>query len=130
VGISVDSAESHFAWSNAARKDGGLGGPLAYPLVSDLSGAISEAFGCRWLSGHSCRATYILDPNGTVKHLSMNADECGRSVDEILRLLTALQYAEGHPGEACPVGWAKGHKAIKADPVGSKEYFAAVNKKK
>ena len=51
-----------------------------YPLVSDLSGAISEAFGCRWLAGHSCRATYILDPNGTIKHLSMNVDPCGRNV--------------------------------------------------
>lgn len=130
VAISVDSVESHLAWSNVARKDGGLGAPLAYPLVSDLSGGISEAYGARWLAGHSCRATYLIDPEGTIKHVSLSADAVGRNVDEILRLLTAFQYAAEHPGEGCPIGWTKGQRTIKTDPVGSKEYFAATASKK
>ena len=124
IGISVDSAESHLRWSHASRKDGGLGAPLAFPLVSDLSGAIAETFGCRWLAGHSCRATYIVDSTFTVRHLSLNHDPVGRNVDEILRIISALKHAEEHPGEACPIGWTKGKPTIKADPVGAKEYFS------
>lgn len=69
VAISVDSPESLLAWSRTSRRDGGLGGALNYPLVSDLSGGIGEAYGARWLAGHTCRATYILDRDMTVQHL-------------------------------------------------------------
>ena len=129
VGFSVDSAHSHLAWSQAPRTAGGLGGNLAFPLVSDMSHTISDAYSCLWHRGHTLRATYIIDETFTVRHLSFNDDAVGRNLDEILRLVAAFQHADANPDQACPVGWTKGSKTIVTDHDKKAEYFAAANKK-
>jgi alkyl hydroperoxide reductase subunit AhpC len=73
------------------------------------------------------RATFIVDPSGNVRSVQMNDLPVGRSVDEVLRIVQAFQYVEKH-GEVCPAGWKPGAATMKADPKGSQEYFAAVNK--
>ncbi|KAJ3039805.1 hypothetical protein HDV00_011713 [Rhizophlyctis rosea] len=129
VGCSVDSKHSHLAWINQPRKEGGLG-HLKYPLISDITKNISHEYGVLVESGPdvglALRGTFIIDPEGIVRHLSINDLNVGRSVDETLRLLDALQFAKEH-GEVCPAGWKKGDKSMKADPKGSKEYFESVN---
>jgi alkyl hydroperoxide reductase subunit AhpC len=74
------------------------------------------------LQGAPLRATYIIDPAGVLRHMSVNDAPVGRSVDETLRLVQALQFADKH-GEVCPAGWTPGAATIKADPVKSMEYF-------
>ncbi|KAJ3034263.1 peroxiredoxin [Rhizophlyctis rosea] len=128
VGASVDSKHSHLAWINQTRKEGGLG-QLKYPLISDITKRISHDYGVLVDSGPdvglALRGTFIIDPEGIVRHLSINDLNVGRSVDETLRLLDALQFAKEH-GEVCPAGWKKGDKSMKPDPKGSKEYFQNV----
>lgn len=130
AGVSVDSKYTHLAWLRTPRNAGGLAPvgdhqkPFVLPLVSDLTHALSKSFGvfdeeC----GHSKRAVVIVSDAGVVREVLVNDDAVGRSVDEVLRLVQALQYADAHDGEACPVNWTPGNATIKADPVGSKEYF-------
>lgn len=73
-------------------------------------------------AGVTLRGTVIIDPTGVVRHVSVNDAPIGRNVDEVLRLVQALQYVEKH-GEVCPAGWKPGAKTMKADPKGSQEYF-------
>jgi alkyl hydroperoxide reductase subunit AhpC len=63
---------------------------------------------------------------GIVQHSTINNLGFGRSVDETLRVLQALQHVQAHPDEVCPAGWTPGAKTMKPDPVGSKEFFAAI----
>ncbi|KAJ3096114.1 peroxiredoxin, partial [Phlyctochytrium bullatum] len=77
-------------------------------------------------AGLALRGTFIIDPKGVVRHISINDLGVGRSVDETLRLVEALQFNEKH-GDVCPAGWKKGAKTMVADPVKAKEYFSAVN---
>ena len=128
VGMSVDSVDSLLAWSKAPRNVGGLGGSLSYPLVSDLSHEISEAYGTLWNKGHTLRGTFIIDRTFTVRHVSLNDDPVGRSVDEILRLVAAYQHHDANPDQVCPIGWNKGDKTITTDHDKKLDYFKAVNK--
>lgn len=124
LGVSVDSQFSHLAWIQTDRKNGGLG-ELKYPLVSDLSKSISESYGV--LDNNiALRGLFIIDPEGVIQHSTINNLAFGRSVDETLRTLQALQYVQSHPDEVCPAGWKPGSKTMKPDPKGSKEYFAAL----
>eukprot|EP01087_Luapelamoeba_hula_P004265 TRINITY_DN141_c0_g1_i1.p2 TRINITY_DN141_c0_g1~~TRINITY_DN141_c0_g1_i1.p2 ORF type:complete len:199 (-),score=25.57 TRINITY_DN141_c0_g1_i1:72-668(-) len=127
IGISVDSKFSHLAWLNTSRKEGGLGGSLNYPLVSDLTHSISRDYDVLIEeAGHSLRGLFIINPSGTVVQITKNDPPVGRSVDETLRLVQAFQFVEKH-GEVCPVNWTPGSATMKADPKGSKEYFEKVN---
>uniref|UniRef100_A0A8C6Q8T1 Thioredoxin-dependent peroxide reductase, mitochondrial n=1 Tax=Nothobranchius furzeri TaxID=105023 RepID=A0A8C6Q8T1_NOTFU len=105
VGVSVDSHFTHLAWVNTPRKAGGLGN-IHIPLLSDLNKQISRDYGVllegpgialRW-------GLFIIDPNGVVKHMSVNDLPVGRSVEETLRLVKAFQFVETH-GEVCPASW-------------------------
>ncbi|KAI9205658.1 thioredoxin-like protein [Polychytrium aggregatum] len=129
VGASVDSKFSHLAWINQPRKEGGLG-DLKIPLISDITKNISHDYGVLIDEGPNVgvalRGTFIIDPAGVVRHITVNDTGVGRSVDETLRILEAIQFNDQH-GEVCPAGWKKGAKTMKADPVKSKEYFEAVN---
>lgn len=129
VGLSVDSKHSHWAWTQSPRAAGGLGGPLKIPLISDLSHAISEQYGCLWDKGHTLRALYIIDAKFKIRHVTLNDDPVGRSVDETLRLVQAYQHHDSNPNEVCPIGWKKGDATIIDNHKRKTEYFAKVNKK-
>ena len=107
------------------RKEGGLG-DIAYPIISDLKKNISDAYGVLNEEGIALRGLFIIDKEGIVQHATINNLAFGRSVDETLRVLQALQYVQDNPDEVCPAGWKPGEKTMKPDPSGSKEYFAAI----
>ncbi len=122
LGASVDSEYSHLAWIKTPRKDGGLG-DLKYPLVADLNKSISRDYGVLLEGGVALRGLFLIDREGIVRHITINDLPLGRSVDEALRVLDALQYFEKH-GEVCPANWKPGGDTIKPNPQGSKEYFS------
>ncbi|KAJ3020666.1 UNVERIFIED_CONTAM: Peroxiredoxin-2 [Siphonaria sp. JEL0065] len=128
VGASVDSKHSHLAWTNQPRNQGGLG-KLNIPLISDITKQISADYGVLIEQGTdiglALRGTFIIDPKGIVRQITINDLDVGRSVDETLRLIEAFQYHEKN-GEVCPMGWTKGQKGMIADPLKSKDYFAEV----
>ncbi|XP_040905417.1 thioredoxin-dependent peroxide reductase, mitochondrial [Toxotes jaculatrix] len=126
VGVSVDSHFTHLAWINTPRKTGGLG-HIHIPLLSDLNKQISRDYGVLLEGpGIALRGLFIIDPNGVVKHMSVNDLPVGRSVEETLRLVKAFQFVETH-GEVCPASWTPDSPTIKPTPHGSKEYFEKVN---
>ena len=122
LGCSVDSQYTHLAWRNTPRNKGGLG-EIKYPLIADLDKKISEAYGVLLPSGVALRGLFLIDKNGIVRHELVNDLPLGRSVDEALRMVKALQFFEKH-GEVCPANWQEGKPAMKADPSGSQEYFS------
>ncbi|KAL2500082.1 2-Cys peroxiredoxin BAS1-like [Abeliophyllum distichum] len=126
LGVSIDSVFSHLAWVQTDRKSGGLG-DLKYPLVSDVTKSISKLYGVLIPDqGIALRGLFIIDKEGVIQHSTINNLAIGRSVDETLRTLQALQYVQENPDEVCPAGWKPGDKSMKPDPKLSKEYFAAV----
>lgn len=122
LGVSVDSHYTHLAWRNTPRTDGGLG-EITYPLVSDLSKEISKAYDVLLPSGVALRGLFLIDKGGIVRHQLVNDLPIGRSVDEALRIVKALQYYEAH-GEVCPADWKEGARTIKPTPTESKKFFA------
>ena len=125
LGVSVDSQFTHLAWRNTPRNNGGLG-ELAYPRVADLNKSIARDYGCLIEeSGIALRGLYVIDPKGVVRAAIVHDLPVGRSVDEVLRVIKAFQFVEKH-GEVCPANWTEGKATMKADPKGSKEYFAKV----
>ncbi|XP_051217041.1 2-Cys peroxiredoxin BAS1, chloroplastic [Lolium perenne] len=126
LGVSIDSVFSHLAWVQTDRKSGGLG-DLKYPLISDVTKSISKSFGVLIPDqGIALRGLFIIDKEGVIQHSTINNLAIGRSVDETMRTLQALQYVQENPDEVCPAGWKPGEKSMKPDPKGSKEYFAAI----
>jgi peroxiredoxin (alkyl hydroperoxide reductase subunit C) len=126
LGVSVDSVFSHLAWIQTDRKEGGVG-DLNYPLVADIKKEISAAYNVLVPEeGIALRGLFIIDKDGIIQHATINNLAFGRSVDETLRTLQALQYVQSHPDEVCPAGWKPGDLTMTPDPVKSKEYFAAV----
>lgn len=126
LGVSVDSEFSHLAWIQTDRKEGGIG-DIDYPLVSDIKKEISTAYNVLDPdAGVSLRGLFIIDPEGVIQHATVNNLSFGRSVDETLRTLKAIQYVQSHPDEVCPAGWKEGDKTMIPDPVKSKAYFANV----
>jgi peroxiredoxin (alkyl hydroperoxide reductase subunit C) len=126
LGVSVDSEFAHLAWIQTDRKSGGVG-DVEYPLVSDLKKEISTAYNVLDPdAGVSLRGLFIIDKEGVIQHATINNLSFGRSVDETLRTLKAIQYVQSHPDEVCPAGWQEGDATMVPDPVKSKVYFAAV----
>ena len=122
IGVSVDSVNSHQAWLRTPKNDGGIAG-VTYPIVADLTKSISRAYDVLDEDvGIAYRGTFIIDKTGKVMAQNVNHRPIGRSVDEALRLLDAVQYFEQH-GEVCPAGWTKGKKAMKASNEGVKAFF-------
>lgn len=126
LGVSVDSEFSHLAWTQTDRKSGGVG-DLAYPLVADIKKEISAAYNVLDPeAGIALRGLFIIDKDGVIQHSTINNLAFGRSVDETLRTLQAIQYVQSHPDEVCPANWKPGDATMNPDPVKSKEFFAAV----
>ncbi len=124
IGVSVDSHFSHLAWRNTPRRDGGIG-EVAYPLVSDLDKSISRRYGVLVEKpGIALRGLFIIDASGKLRHITVNDLPLGRNVDEVLRVVDAIQFNEKH-GEVCPANWKKGDDGMKPDQGGLKSYASA-----
>jgi peroxiredoxin 2/4 len=136
VGCSVDSEYSHWKWLQTEKKDGGIRG-VKYPLVSDQSQIIAENFdvlageweygenGTSHFSGtpRSYRGLFLIDKDGIVRHQVVNDMPLGRSIDEALRVIDALQFFEEN-GEVCPADWHRGDKAIKETQESVSSYLS------
>lgn len=123
LGVSIDSHFSHLAWRNTPRDQGGLG-DIQYPLVADLKKQIARDYDVLFGEEVALRGLFLIDQQGIVRHQVVNDLPLGRSVDEALRMVQALQYFEKN-GEVCPANWKEGSRTIKPNVDGSKEFFAA-----
>ncbi len=123
LGVSVDSHYSHLAWRNTPRESGGIGA-IGYPLVADLDKKIAESYDVLLKGGIALRGLFLVDKEGVVRHQVVNDLPLGRSVDETLRMVEALQYFEKN-GEVCPANWREGARTIKPNPQDSKSFFKA-----
>lgn len=122
IGVSVDSHFSHWAWKNTPVDKGGIGN-IQYPLVADLTKSIAREYGVLVNDAVALRGLFLIDRDGVVRHALVNDLPLGRSVDEALRVLDALQYTEKH-GEVCPANWKKGDDAMKPSADGVANYLA------
>ncbi|MEM7673912.1 MAG: peroxiredoxin [Verrucomicrobiota bacterium] len=122
VGVSIDSQFSHFAWRNTPVNEGGIG-PVRFPMVADVKHEICRAYGIEHEAGVAMRGTFLIDKDGVVQHQVVNNLPLGRSVDELLRMVDALQYFEEH-GEVCPANWKSGEEAMAPTAEGVKSYLA------
>lgn len=123
LGVSIDSHFTHLAWRNVARTEGGIG-KIEYPMVADLGGNIARAYDVLLPGGIALRGLFLIDKNGQVRHQVVNDLPLGRSVDEALRMVQALQYFEKN-GEVCPADWKAGKRTIKPTVNDSKQFFNA-----
>ena len=122
IGVSVDSHFSHAAWANTERKEGGIKG-ITYPLVSDFNKTIATDYNVLLPGGMALRGLFIINEAGVLKHITVNDLSLGRNVEEVLRVLDAVDFSEKH-GEVCPANWKKGEKAMKPTQDGLKAYVA------
>ncbi len=123
IGVSIDSHFSHLAWKNTPVQKGGIGN-IQYPLVADISKEITKSYGILTGPGIALRGSFLIDKQGIVKHQVVNDLSLGRDIDEMLRIVDALQFTEEH-GEVCPAGWNKGKAAMKGSTEGVAQYLAA-----
>lgn len=123
VGISIDSQFTHFAWRNTPVKEGGIG-PVQFPIVADISHSITRAYGIEHPDSVALRASFLIDKAGIVQHQVVNNLPLGRNVDEMLRMVDALQFTEEH-GEVCPAGWQKGESGMRPTAEGVASYLSA-----
>lgn len=124
IGVSIDSQFSHNAWRNTAINDGGIG-QVGYTLVADVKHDICQAYDVEHPeAGVAFRGSFLIDTNGMVRHQVVNDLPLGRNIDEMLRMVDALQFHEEH-GEVCPAGWKDGDKGMAASPSGVAEYLAS-----
>ncbi len=121
IGISIDSQYSHYAWRNTPIDKGGIG-VIGFPLIADVNHEITRAYGVEHPDGVALRASFLIDKEGIVQHQVVNNLPLGRSVDEMLRMVEALQFTEEH-GEVCPAGWQKGEEGIRPDAEGVAQYL-------
>lgn len=136
VGISTDTEQCHWAWLQTPKNHGGIQG-VKYPLVADANRTISSAYDV--LNGEygvdedgrltassemiAYRGLFLIDKAGVVRHQVVNDLPLGRSVDEALRIVDALNFFETH-GEVCPANWSAGKDGMKADHAGVADYLS------
>jgi len=122
-GVSIDSVFTHTAWRNTDIKNGGIG-PLKFTLISDVLHNICQAYGVEHPeAGVAFRGAFLIDKAGNVRAQQVNDLPIGRNIDELLRLVDALQFHEKH-GEVCPAGWNKGEAGMQADAQGVATYLS------
>jgi len=136
IGASTDSEFSHWKWLQTPQKEGGIQG-VTYPLVVDQNLTISKNYdvlvgseeydeeGNETFVGEpkAYRGLFLIDKQGVVRHQLVNDLPLGRNVDEVLRMIDALQFTEEY-GEVCPANWKKGEKALKATQEGIASYLS------
>ena len=122
VGVSIDSQFTHNAWRNTPTENGGIGA-VKYALAADVKHEIAKAYGIEHPeAGVALRASFLIDKNGVVRHQMVNDLPLGRNIDEMLRMVDALQFHEEH-GEVCPAQWEKGKEGMKDNPEGVAKYL-------
>ena len=122
IGVSVDSHFSHLAWKNTPVNKGGIGN-VRFPLVADITKEISRSYGVLLNDSVALRGLFLIDKEGIVRHALVNDLPLGRSVDEALRVLDALQFTEKH-GEVCPANWHAGEEGMTPSADGVASYLA------
>jgi peroxiredoxin (alkyl hydroperoxide reductase subunit C) len=122
IGVSVDSHYTHLAWKNTPRGEGGVG-DIKYPLVADLNKNIARDYGILVDESVALRGLFLIDKEGVVRHELVNDLGLGRSVDEAVRTLDALQHTE-KKREVCPANWEEGQEAMKPSADGVANYLA------
>jgi peroxiredoxin (alkyl hydroperoxide reductase subunit C) len=123
IGVSIDSKHTHYAWRNTDVNQGGIG-PVRFPIVADVDHAITQAYGIEHPDEKvAMRATFLIDKEGIVQHQVVNNLPLGRNVDELIRMIDALQFHEEH-GEVCPAGWQKGDDGMKENAEGVANYLS------
>lgn len=123
ITISIDSHFTHLAWRNTPVEKGGIGA-VGYSMVADITHDICQSYGVEHPEiGVAFRGTFLIDKEGIVRSEIINDLPIGRNMDELLRLVDAVQYHEKH-GEVCPANWKKGETAIKATSEGIANYLA------
>jgi peroxiredoxin (alkyl hydroperoxide reductase subunit C) len=123
LGVSIDSQFSHLAWKNTPVEKGGIGN-VGYTLVADIKHEICKAYDVEADGGVAYRGSFLIDKSGVVQHQVVNNLPLGRNIDEMLRMVDALQFTEEH-GEVCPAGWNKGKAGMSASTEGVAKYLAA-----
>ena len=122
VGVSIDSEFTHNAWRNTPTENGGIGA-VKYALAADVKHEIAKAYGIEHPEeGVALRGSFLIDKNGVVRHQVVNDLPLGRNIDEMLRMVDALQFHEEH-GEVCPAQWEKGKEGMKDSPEGVAKYL-------
>ncbi len=123
IGCSIDSQFTHLAWRNTPVENGGIG-EVAYPLVADVKHEICQAYDVEFAdAGVAFRGSFLIDKDGVVRHQVVNDLPLGRNVDEMLRMIDALQFTEKY-GEVCPAGWTKGDEGMTPTGDGVASYLA------
>ena len=125
LGLSVDSQYVHKAWVDAKPEDGGLGGDLNYPLLSDINKQAARDYGILLEeAGVALRGLFLVDPDGMIMHSTINNLSVGRSVTEAKRVLKAFQFVTSNNGLVCPADWDEGKDTMAADSEGMKKYLS------
>lgn len=123
IAVSIDSQFTHNAYRNVSVKEGGIG-PVKFTLVADVMHHICQAYGVEHpVAGVALRGAFVIDKHGVVQSQIVNNLPIGRNIDEILRVIDAVQFFEEH-GEVCPAGWQKGKAGMKPSVSGVAKYLA------
>jgi len=123
IGVSVDSKFTHYAWRNTPVENGGIGN-IQYPLVADLNKSIARDYGILFNDAVALRGLFLIDTKGVIRHAVINDLPLGRSVNEALRMVDALQFVETHGDQVCPANWQEGEDAMKPTAEGVASYLA------
>ena len=122
IGISIDSTHTHNAWRNTKIYDGGIE-IIDFPLISDMNHSIMNAYGIVHPEGTALRASFLIDENFIIRHQVVNDHPLGRNVDEMLRMVDALDFHTEN-GEVCPAGWNKGDDGMNESAQSVAEYLS------
>ena len=123
IAVSIDSQFTHNAFRNTPREKGGIGA-VQYTMVADVNHHITQAYGVEHpQAGVAFRGAFLTDKKNVVRSQIVNDLPIGRNIDELIRLVDAIQFHEEH-GEVCPAGWEKGKEGMKATPAGVASYIA------
>ncbi len=121
--VSIDSQFTHSAWRNTPVDKGGIG-PVRYTMIADINHAIAKAYDVEKEGFNvAYRGTFLIDTQGVVRHQTVNDLPLGRNMDELIRMVDALQFFEEH-GEVCPAGWNKGQAGMSASAEGVASYLS------
>ena len=123
IAVSVDSHFTHTAWRNTPVERGGIG-PVGFTMAADMTHSVCCAYDVESTDRTAAlRAAFLVDTEGVVRYQAVNDTPLGRDIDEILRVVDALQYCDEH-GELCPAGWHSGDPAIKDSVQGVADYLS------
>lgn len=122
VAVSIDSQFTHNAWRNTPVDKGGIGA-VTYTMAADVNHDICRSYDVETAGGVAFRGAFIIDKAGDVRSQVVNDLPLGRNIDELIRLVEALQFTDEH-GEVCPAGWNKGDKGMDASPDGVAAYLS------